>query len=255
MIKENMHIHSNYSWDCKMKLNDIAETLVKNGISYATITDHVELDKEPLPYVLTSLKIRNVEIDRINEIYEGKLVLYKGVEISEPNLYPKEVELINELSLDLIMGSVHKIDRSAKTMVGIKNAYYEYYKRLMSMITTRKIDVVGHLDYINRYYDFNYFTPNQIKELLQAIKENNQIIEINTSAARRCSYSTFPTTDTIKEYRNIVGKYVTIGTDAHEVNELVSGLSDIDSLIDTYNIQPVVFEKRKMKELKPPTYI
>ena len=39
---QNMHIHSNYSFDSKMKLESIAKTLIENNVKYAGITDHVE---------------------------------------------------------------------------------------------------------------------------------------------------------------------------------------------------------------------
>ena len=44
-MKQNMHIHSKYSWDCekygKMEIEKIAKILSKNGIRYGAITDHV----------------------------------------------------------------------------------------------------------------------------------------------------------------------------------------------------------------------
>lgn len=70
-----------------MKLGELAKVLFENGIKYGSITDHIEFDREELPEVITKLKIRNLKIDQINELYEGKLVLLKAVEISEPHLY------------------------------------------------------------------------------------------------------------------------------------------------------------------------
>ena len=85
MIKQNMHIHSKYSWDCKkygkMEIDEIARILYENNIKYGAITDHVEFDREPLPYVLTKLKVRNLEIDRVNELYQGRITLLKSVEL------------------------------------------------------------------------------------------------------------------------------------------------------------------------------
>ena len=152
MVEQNMHIHSKYSWDSKMEINQIAEILLAHRIRYGAITDHVEFDREPLPWVLINLKVRNLEIDRINELYQGKITLLKAVEISEPHLYKDQVEALNELDLDFIMGSIHKIDKNAKTDHEIRHAKYLYYRELLKMVEANQIDVVGHLDYIDKYY-------------------------------------------------------------------------------------------------------
>ena len=110
MIKTNMHIHSKYSWDSKMELEDIAKILIENNIRYATITDHVEFDREDMMYIRRKFSERDYEIDHLNEKHQGKLTLLKGVEISEPHLYPKQVEeLANIFPFDFIMGSIHNI--------------------------------------------------------------------------------------------------------------------------------------------------
>lgn len=87
MINTNMHIHSKYSWDSKMEIEDIARILVENDIPYASLTNHVEFDREDLHYVLSKLSARHLEIKQVNEKYEGKLTLLESVEISEPHWY------------------------------------------------------------------------------------------------------------------------------------------------------------------------
>ena len=51
MEKMNLHIHSEYSWDSKMKISDIARILAEHGIKYAAITDHVEFDRETIDFI------------------------------------------------------------------------------------------------------------------------------------------------------------------------------------------------------------
>lgn len=115
------------------------------------------------------------------------------------------------------MGSIHKIDKSAKTNPEKRHIFRSYYKEVLKMIETSQIDVVGHLDYIERYYDKDYSDFYQIKEIMKAIKENNQIIEINTSAKRRCKSNIFPSLEQICMYKMYQDEIV-IGTDAHKYN-------------------------------------
>lgn len=245
MISQNMHIHSKYSWDSKMEIEEIARILFENGIKYGALTDHVEFDREPLMQVLAKFKIRNLEIDQINEKYEGKVKLLKAVEISEPHLYKDQVNALKELELDFLMGSIHRIDRKAETDVEKRNAFRLYYQELLKMVEANQIDVVGHLDYINKYYEKDYQDVHQVFEVIQAIKENNQIIEINTSGARRNNSNTFPSLEKICTYMMRDQREIMIGTDAHRYNELLDNLSQTEIITETLSLKPVIYEKRK----------
>ena len=239
-----MHIHSKYSWDSKMELEDIARILVENGITYAALTDHVEFDREEIMFVRRKFSQRDREINEINKQYEGKLKLLKGVEISEPDLYPDQVkELTDAFDFDFVMGSIHHIP-NLKESENKPYVTYLYYKRMLEMIEAGQIDVVGHLDYINRYYKKDYSDFQQVTEILHAIKEHNQIIEINTSAERRAGLNLFPSIDKICRYK-LVSDDVIIGSDAHRENELADNLEQAEYLSEEIGLNPVIFEKRK----------
>lgn len=245
MLKQNMHIHSNYSWDSKMDIDTIAKILVENDIRYGALTDHVEFNREPLPYVITKLKMRNVDIDRINQEYQGKLTLLKAVEISEPHWYPEQVEeLTKQVDLDFIIGSIHSIKKYAESKYERQDIFKNYYKEVLNMIQANQIDVIGHLDYINRYYGKDYSFYGQITEVLNAIKEYNMILEINTSAKRRCSLNLFPDINKICRYKWIQNDVI-IGTDAHRENELADNLEQAESITEEFNLKPVIYQKRK----------
>ena len=250
MIKTNMHIHSKYSWDSNMEIEDIARVLVENNIEYAALTDRVEFDREDPHYVLNKLASRHIEIKRINEEYHGKLKLLEGVEISEPHWYSDKVELLLEhADLDFTIGSIHshvsvKMSESQKRYVT-----FLYYKEMLKMIEKGNFDVLGHIDYINRYYGQDYSDSNQIQEILEAVLEHHKIIEINTSAERRAGLNTFPNIHKLCHYQLLGGKYITIGTDAHRVNELVDNLEQAESISQEIGLEPVIFQKRKQTRI------
>ena len=254
MLKQNMHIHSKHSWDSNMSLEIISSELIEKGIYYAGITDHIEFSHETLPYVLTNLKIRNEEIDKLNDKYKGKIKLLKGVEISSPHLYKDKVDALRVMDIDYIIGSIHSIDKTPKTSLAKKQATYKYYEEMLKMIKANQIDVVGHIDYINRYYDGDYTDYNQLAKLFALMKQNNIITEINTSAQRRnAKQAFFPSLDKIKLYSKTSDKII-IGSDAHESHELFDDLDKANYIARYNDLKPVIFEKRKMKEMKPPTY-
>ena len=249
MLKQNMHIHSKYSWDCvkqgKMEIDEIAKMLYENGIKYGAITDHIEFDQEPLQYVIIKLKIRNLEIDRANERYAGKVILLKSAEISSPHLYRDKVKELEKLDLDFTIGSIHAIEKSAKTTTDKIRANYLYYREILKMIESKTVDVIGHLDYINRYYDKDYSSVYQVSEVIRAITENKQIMEINTSAARRTDKNTFPSLEKICAYQLTGNNEVTVGTDAHQYSELLDNLDSADKIVSEFNLKPVIYQKRK----------
>jgi len=245
MERQNMHIHSKYSWDSKMELEEIAKILFENRIKYGAITDHIEFDREPVPYILTKLKIRNLEIERINEIYQGKLILLKAAEISEPHLYKDKVKQLEELELDFLMGSLHNFNLEAKTDVEKTRTTYFYYRELLKIVEANQVDVIGHIDYINRKYKKDYSQSSQILELVKAINEKNMIIELNTSAKRRANLNIFPSSTKVCNYKLTGGKNIIIGTDAHDYDELLDNLEAGERLANEINLKPVIFQKRK----------
>ncbi len=249
MIRQNMHIHSSYSWDSKLNLDTIAHILVENHISYGAITDHVEFDREDVLSVIKRLNIRNEEINHINQLYQGKLILLKAVEISEPHWYPDEVKELEKVEdLDFIMGSIHSIPRNAESKYEREDVYYRYYKEVIKMIQANQIDVVGHLDYINRYYGKDYSFYRQLSDIFSLLKEYDMILEMNTSAERRCHLNTFPSLEKLVRYKLIKNEIV-LGTDAHRENELVSNLEQAELITKELGFQPVIYQKRKRIKL------
>ena len=250
MKKTNMHIHSKYSWDCELELENITKRLIALDIYYAGICDHIEFDREASIYVLEKFRIRNLEIDELNDKYKGKIKILKGAEISSPHLYPSKVEDLRDLNFDYLMGSIHKINKKVMTKEERIEATADYYEEVLKMVEANQVDIIGHIDYINRYYGEDYSDKEAIKEIFEIIKENNQVIELNTSAARRTNdyYISFPNLDKLAMYSGIK-KEITIGTDAHELEELNDSLDENSIVVEQLSLEPVIYEKRKMIKL------
>ena len=250
MVVENLHIHTKYSWDANIEIGDIVKILKNNEIKYIGFTDHIEFDKEAMDNVLYALSLRNKEIDKIQSKYPS-VKLLKSVEISSPHLYKKEVEeLKSKIELDYIMGSIHKIDKTAKTSLQRRQAAYAYYREILEMVKADQIDVVGHLDYINRYYDTDYSDQAQLNEIFHEIKKNNMVLEVNASARRRIGdrQPFFPSPDKLKLYKKHRNEII-IGTDAHKLDELLENLPRTDYLTKQLGLEQVIFDKRKMIKL------
>ena len=123
------------------------------------------------------------------------------------------------------------------------------------MVEANQVDIIGHLDYINRYYKHDYSDKALINEILYKITENNLILEVNTSAPRRTDglYLSFPNIQKLEDYAKL-NKYVTIGTDAHKLDELAYSLQENYEITKMLKLEPVIFSKRKMIKMESPTY-
>ena len=251
-VMENMHIHSKYSHDSEMEIDKITEILVSNGIRYAAITDDIDFGKEDIKEVSSKIKIRNLEIDSLNEKYKGKIKLLKGIEVDSPHRHAKEFKEISTLDIDVIIGSVHNIPK-AKSELEERNFTYQYYNEILDMVKFGKIDVVGHIDFINSLYNNDFCDYSILGKILSAIRYSDMVLEINTSAERICHQMYFPHQDKLKKYRQFKSE-ITIGTDARTYDELIINPLKIQYLVKELGFNPIAFEKRKKKYLNPPTY-
>ncbi len=249
MALANMHIHSEYSFDSQLKLKRIAKVLSEAEICYGAITDHVEFCINPISEVLEHLKLRNFYIDQINFQYGEKFHLLKAVEVSEPHLHPREMEQLQSFDLDYILGSIHRIERHAKTLEEKQKVYQKYYADVFQMVEFGFIDAVGHLDYINRYYGADYSDFYQVQEVIDAAISNQILLEVNTSAKRRVGLSTFPCTSKLMIYQKSGGTQVLIGTDAHQEPELLDSISEVSNRIKLLKLETGIYKNRKFERI------
>lgn len=223
------HMHSMYSYDGQMTLEDIVQKGVSLGLKYLCITEHLEFAQISLIQAINRYKIFENEINRLNELYPNIEIL-KGIEISNPNKYKDNVEKLQDLGLDYIIGSNHNLIPSI-----------EYYQEILEIVKTGLIDTIGHLDYIRRKY--NIECPLELlNEIFESMKKNNVILEVNSSAQRRINDLSFPNSTILDLYLNNYDNRITIGSDAHRVNEIYDGIPTIDERI---NANKGVFVNRK----------
>lgn len=106
-----------------------------------------------------------------------------------------------------------------------------YFEELLEMAEWGKFDVLGHLTYPLRYIegdfgikiDMDVYNPIIEKIFLTLIK-NGMGIEINTSGLRQKIGVTLPSEKYVKMYRDLGGEIITIGSDAHNTENLGMGI-------------------------------
>ena len=114
----------------------------------------------------------------------------------------------------------------------IISLFYEYFNAIIEMLNWGNFDVLAHLTYPLRYFysqsnldiDLNKF-QNQIDEILLLTAKSGKALEINTAGLRQPINKLSPEVDIVKRFKELGGKYVTVGSDAHYAEHLAA---DID---------------------------
>ncbi|MBU3191246.1 histidinol phosphate phosphatase [Clostridium bowmanii] len=248
------HIHTEFSSDSEMKLQHGIEHGTKLDIGM-TITEHLDL-KFPTGTDFT------FDIDKYFKDYEkyksSKLML--GIEIGmQLNCIEENREIINKYPFDYVIGSIHAADGedifNPKSYEGkSKSEFFEQY--FSSMVDCVKkydfIDSLGHIDYISRYATYkdneiNYLEFKEyIDEVLKALVHNGKVMEINTRRLKNVeAYKNL--VQVYSAYKQIGGKYVTIGSDAHYAEDIGNNFTVASRICQVCDLKPVYFKNRKME--------
>ena len=231
MIKADFHVHSDFSNDCHVSAERQIESAIKQGFKYICITDHCDMhlyfEKK---YVLDINSYVN-KINNLKEKYKNQINVLFGIEIGlQPNLKEAISNNISGYDFDFIIGSSHAVNNidigynpgeyfNGKSE---KEAYREYFESILENVKTfNNYNVYGHLDYVvrygpnkNKYFDFNDY-KDIFEEILKIIIKNGKGIEVNTSGLRNNLGYPHPHKDILKMYKDLGGKIITIGSDAH----------------------------------------
>lgn len=220
------HMHSIYSYDGQMCIEDIIKRGSELGLRYLAFTEHLELGQITIKQFLNRYQVYHNEIEKLQEKYPH-IRLIKGVEFSNPEKYPSELETVNNLDLDYIIGSNHELPTSKNELEILK-----YYQTILKIVKQGGIDSLGHLDYLRRKYDDSSISDDILKEIYSYLIKNNITLEINSSAIRRKGLDSFPSNKKLNLYKEMGGDKVTIGSDAHRLNEVYDGIETIDNNYD-----------------------
>lgn len=264
MYKADSHIHSNFSGDSMEKLENIIERAIETGMDEITITDHLDLEfpgevnifeLDFKTYVETLKKLKN--------LYKNNIKIKIGIELGlQPQLKDKYDEIFNCEDIDFIIGSFHCVrgmdvaDRKFFEKYSKDEAHRIYFEEILNTIDLfPKINVCGHLDFINRYGrsvydDYKKINFEMHKELIDKILikliEKNIGIEINTSALRYGLRDFHPCRKILKRYKELGGKIITMGSDAHRALDIMRDFDKARDVLKEIGFEKFcVFEKRK----------
>ncbi len=252
----DMHSHSDNSPDGVHSPMYMCEQAVANGLRALAITDHCEIDKFIEQRYSSSLFHSYFECSKARNAFEGQLLVLIGVEIGQPlsNLSLCE-SILSKYPYDFVLGSVHTprgmtqdIKEIDYTKIDVYEFMNNYFDELTEIAKWDGCDALAHITCPMRHIqgkykiDFDYNkVSDSLDKLLRAIIDNGKSLEVNTSGLRQPIGLTMPDESIIRRYRELGGKYITIGSDSHTANDVGAGIEEAMKLIKNCGFDKLTF--------------
>ncbi len=234
MIPHDYHIHSDFSADSHASMAELCERALALGLAEVGFAEHYDLHPDENPRDWLRLAPWWEELQRCRSVYEGRLIIRAGIEIGEPHVFPEETRaILARVPFDYVIGSLHWVGRRtvfnpAFFKPSVEEAFDLYFEELERMTEAGGFDVLGHLDVPARtsFDHGGFYDParheHRIRSVLRNCIKHGVALDINTSAMRRRARILLPGLEILRWYAGMGGTDVTLGSDAHSVDQVAS---------------------------------
>lgn len=261
----DLHNHSEFSFDSQTPIEENIIAAINKGLQYISVTDHLDLIKVTDNYK-DGIDIPGYfeKVKYLRKKYKGKINILYGVEVG----IQKETALLNDeitkqFNYDFIIGSLHCIKEEDIYFANLferyssKELFELYYSEMYKAVKdTKNYDILGHMDYIDRYAPSQNRVPDIsdnkeiIIEILKYLIENNKGIEVNTAGIRAGLSYMHPTIEVLKWYKKLGGEIITIGSDAHRKEDIGSGVNEACNMLKELGYTGIyIFKERIPKKI------
>lgn len=274
-MKADYHIHTYYSDDSTEPMENQVRRAIELGLDEICFTDHVDYgikkdwSEGNIQYyhgdgigtdVEILLPLANVnypeyfsEINSLKEKYSHLITIKKGLEFGiQTHTVDKYQKLYDRYrdELDFVLLSIHQIRdqeiwnqdyQSERTQKEYNEGYYQELLNCMNMFDD--FCSLAHLDALVRYdlagpYPFEKL-EDLIAEILKTAIRNHKSLELNTSSWHYKLSDTTPSGNILRLYKDLGGKMITLGSDAHTTRYLADHFSDAIEILKQYGFDTI----------------
>lgn len=241
------HMHTAFSHDSKVLLELYAAQAAEYGIREIAITDHVDFLPGAPGYRYFDYDVRKRVIAEAAERWAGKVRIRHGVEITYESRFEDEIrEYLRTHDFDFAIGSVHAVKDSPYARANIESfargktvaeAVAPYFAEAERAIRSRLFDTLGHIDqckrWLNPWFPAAAFAtiPDSYEPLLRALVETGTALEVNASGLRYAEHETYPAAWVVERFRQLGGRRVTVGSDAHQPHSFAFGIEQAAEIV------------------------
>lgn len=262
-ITADCHVHSNTSPDAKDSIDTMCQAAIDLGLKHICFTNHHEIfpgNPTPDDYLL-DFQAYDREIEEARDKYSDKLEILKGVEFGSPQQHPKEYEELLKKDLDMIIASLHFMPMDfgiyylwsgTEYMLEEAGKYIiqRYYDEMESLTAVGGFQVLAHMDW-PKYTVSKFSEVKQVNEqIFKNLLKNDAVVEINTKALAKGYAEFHPAHSLLDQYHDLGGQHLTIGSDAHNKDELAGYFDQVAAYLNCHNFQPGFFRNKKFIPLE-----
>ena len=247
----DMHTHSRHSHDSKCPVRDTALSALQKGVSAFAVTDHCDIQyfvERDMPSCIAGSVKEAVETAKE---FADRVKILRGIEIGEGiwnDAYSEQI--LHAHAYDAVIGSVHAVrykditepysvmDFSLMPQEQLHEYVTKYFDEVFEMLHKVPCDIMAHLtcpfSYINGKYHRNLDTERyreQIRSILSFVIDHAIAMEINTSRIGAAYNRYQPDEWIIREFKEMGGYLITLGSDAHSAENLAHVFDDTVKLL------------------------
>ncbi|MDE6708713.1 MAG: histidinol-phosphatase HisJ family protein [Oscillospiraceae bacterium] len=267
------HTHTEISPDSSAKFSDMYQQAKNLNLHAWAVTNHIELcryysqdfyatqprNEEDFFDYASRWEISMQQNQLAKElIFNKNMQFINGIELGEPNSdFGLAESLYQDKRLDFVIASLHELPDKLDfyfldyTQENISDLLENYFSILLEITKHDCYDVLGHITYPLRYITGDAGIKINIKiyqdyiaEIFKSVIANHKGIELNTSGYRQSYGKPFPDENLLKLYKNLGGKILTLGSDAHCPEDLGKGISKGIALANACGFDKVCYYLR-----------
>ena len=276
------HVHTEFSDDSHEPMEEQAKRAIELGLRELCFTDHVDYgikkdwEEGDIEYrggdgvgtPADALEpMANVDYPkyfekfaRLQKEFQSRIDLRCGLEFGVQMETIQRYEALFERygeKLDFVLLSIHQVENKEFWTQDFQRGrsqkeYNErYYQEMYDVMKAFKdYTVLAHVNLITRYdkqgrYPFAAIR-GMLAEILKLAIADGKGIELNTSSWHYGLDDTMPSRDILRLYKDLGGKIITIGSDAHSTKYLADHLEDARAILRDEIGMEEVYTFRKM---------
>lgn len=273
----DIHTHSNLSPDASDEPVEMAARAYELGVKHFALTDHIELDEfnDGEWDYWAAIDKSKPAYEKLKAAYDGKMNVYYGAEIGQVmyDLHTAD-KILAEHDYDFVLGSVHRtvhyehMSKIPDTEFDRKRVLTEYFEEMLNLVEWGKFCSLAHITFLMRFVNID--TPSGlvtekskrcaaafevckpiIDEILGIIIKKDIALEVNSSGYRRHLGEPMAGGEFVKRYRELGGKLITVGSDAHMTSDIARDIPECYKMLRELGFNEVcVFENREPKFIK-----
>jgi histidinol-phosphatase (PHP family) len=243
-LPADLHVHSSCSVDGKSSIDEMCEAAIAIGLGAICFTDHWDFDEQDAGYGRFDYDEYTGLVEAAKTKYADRLLVFKGVEIDYQQRFEDAIRAaLDGKRFDFILGAVHYVEgRMLDTELiaerDLEAVYAGYLSETVALARSGLCGAVAHFDYVSKYAGPNKALWNnealrrRLHECLYEIIKSGAALEINTHGLVRAPRNFYPAVELLRPYRELGGKRVTVGSDAHRASEIGLGIGAAYAMVE-----------------------